>query len=182
MNQLTFSLEEPLANHSRSQDCEEDWMTRVATWHSPILPLLNDMPHAGLSGKTSPVSCLAEEDETLVPSSGRWAKLGYGFAYRVLDAQFFGVAQRRRRVFVVGHLGDWRGAAAVLFERESRRRDTAPSREEGQEAAKTITAGVGQRYDFESENFPIRYKSLGNSMAVPVMKWIGNRIDKVDKL
>jgi DNA (cytosine-5)-methyltransferase 1 len=46
-------------------------------------------------------------------------ELGYGFAYRVLDAQWFGVAQRRRRVFVVGHLGDWRRAAAVLFERES---------------------------------------------------------------
>ena len=47
---------------------------------------------------------------------GALAELGYGFAYRVLDAQWFGVAQRRRRVFVVGCLGDWRGAAAVLFE------------------------------------------------------------------
>ena len=44
------------------------------------------------------------------------AECGYGFAYRVLDAQYFGVAQRRRRVFVVGYLGDWRPAAAVLFE------------------------------------------------------------------
>lgn len=43
----------------------------------------------------------------------------YGVAWRVLDAQYFGVAQRRRRVFVVGHLGDYRRAAAVLFERES---------------------------------------------------------------
>lgn len=50
---------------------------------------------------------------------GALGQLGYGFAYRVLDAQWFGVAQRRRRVFVVGHLGDWRRAAAVLFERES---------------------------------------------------------------
>lgn len=45
--------------------------------------------------------------------------IGYSCAWRVLDAQFFGVPQRRRRVFVVGHLGDWRPAAAVLFERES---------------------------------------------------------------
>ena len=44
------------------------------------------------------------------------AEIGYGIAYRVLDAQFFGVPQRRRRVFVVGHLGDWRPATAVLFE------------------------------------------------------------------
>jgi DNA (cytosine-5)-methyltransferase 1 len=63
---------------------------------------------------------------------GALAKLGYGFAYRVLDAQYFGVPQRRRRVFVVGHLGDWRRAAAVLFERESLRGDTAPRRETGQ--------------------------------------------------
>jgi DNA (cytosine-5)-methyltransferase 1 len=50
---------------------------------------------------------------------GALAELRYGFAYRVLDAQYFGVPQRRRRVFVVAHLGDWRPAAAVLFERES---------------------------------------------------------------
>ena len=50
---------------------------------------------------------------------GALGELRYGFAYRVLDAQWFGVAQRRRRVFVVGYLGDWRRAAAVLFERES---------------------------------------------------------------
>ena len=59
--------------------------------------------------------------------------IGYGFAYRVLDAQHFGVAQRRRRVFVVGHLGDWRPAAAVLFESESLQRDSKPSRAKRQE-------------------------------------------------
>ena len=59
--------------------------------------------------------------------------IGYGFAYRVLDAQFFGVAQRRRRVFVVGYLGDWRPAAAVLFESESLQRDSKPSRAKRQE-------------------------------------------------
>jgi DNA (cytosine-5)-methyltransferase 1 len=50
---------------------------------------------------------------------GALGELGYGFAYRILDAQWFGVAQRRRRVFVVAHARDWRRAAAVLFERES---------------------------------------------------------------
>jgi len=53
----------------------------------------------------------------------------YGAAYRVLDAQYFGVAQRRRRVFVVGYLGDWRRAAAVLFERHSLSGHPAPSRQ-----------------------------------------------------
>lgn len=47
---------------------------------------------------------------------GALAELGYGFAYRILDAQWFGVAQRRRRVFVVGHARDWRRSASVLFE------------------------------------------------------------------
>lgn len=60
---------------------------------------------------------------------GMLGQLGYGFAYRVLDAQYFGVAQRRRRVFVVAHLGDWRRAAAVLFERHSLSGHPAPSRE-----------------------------------------------------
>jgi DNA (cytosine-5)-methyltransferase 1 len=74
---------------------------------------------------------------------GAVAELGYGFAYRVLDAQYFGVAQRRRRVFVVGCLGDWRSAAEVLFEPKSLRRDPAPSREKGQEVAGTIAARFG---------------------------------------
>ena len=70
---------------------------------------------------------------------GGLAQLGYGFAYRVLDAQYFGVPQRRRRVFVVGCLGDWRSAAAVLFERESLQGHPAPRREKGESIAGTIT-------------------------------------------
>jgi DNA (cytosine-5)-methyltransferase 1 len=72
---------------------------------------------------------------------GALGEIGYGFAYRVLDAQYFGVAQRRRRVFVVGYFGDWRRAAAVLFERESLRGNPAPSREKGKKPAPTVTAG-----------------------------------------
>ncbi len=77
---------------------------------------------------------------------GAVAELGYGFAYRVLDAQYFGVAQRRKRVFVVGHFGDWRPAAKVLFERESLCRDSAPSRKEGKGFARvagTLTSNGG---------------------------------------
>jgi DNA (cytosine-5)-methyltransferase 1 len=72
---------------------------------------------------------------------GGLAELGYGFAYRVLDAQFFGVPQRRRRVFVVGYLGDWRPAAAVLFERHSLSGDTPPSRKKGERVAPSVTSG-----------------------------------------
>lgn len=73
---------------------------------------------------------------------GGLAQLGYGFAYRILDAQYFGVPQRRRRVFVVSYFGDWRRAAAVLFERESLRRNPPPSGEAGAEVAGTIAAGA----------------------------------------
>lgn len=72
---------------------------------------------------------------------GALAHIGYGFAYRVLDAQYFGVAQRRRRVFVIGYRGDWRRAAAVLFEPESLCRDTPPSREKAKDIAPTVVAG-----------------------------------------
>jgi DNA (cytosine-5)-methyltransferase 1 len=74
---------------------------------------------------------------------GALGQLGYGFAYRVLDAQYFGVAQRRRRVFVVGYLGDWRRAAAVLFERESLSGHPAPIREARQGSAGRPARGTG---------------------------------------
>ena len=92
---------------------------------------------------------------------GALAELGYGFAYRVLDAQYFGVAQRRRRVFVVGYLGDWRGAAAVLFERESLSGNPAPSRAAREEVAPTVTQGFGQRGDV------IGYIDSGNGGIEP---------------
>lgn len=76
---------------------------------------------------------------------GGLAELGYGFAYRVLDAQFFGVPQRRRRVFIVGYLGDWRRAAAVLFERASLSWDPAPRRKTRQDVAGTLGGGSGKR-------------------------------------
>ncbi len=72
---------------------------------------------------------------------GGMAELGYGVAYRILDAQHFGVPQRRRRVFVVGYLGDWRPPAAVLFERHSLSGHLAPIRAKGQ----TNTASLRTR-------------------------------------
>lgn len=155
---------------------------------------------------------------------GALAELGYGFAYRVLDAQFFGVAQRRRRVFVVGYLGDWRPPAAVLFERESLQRDTKtlPKRfirgRRKDLSGCLDTRGVNAfdradldklvfEYDIGRVRRPVpeeaealqgfhkgytdipynkpkdtaRYKAIGNSMAVPVMHWIGKKIKKVSE-
>ena len=82
---------------------------------------------------------------------GALGKVGYGFAYRVLDAQYFGVPQRRRRVFLVGCLGDWRSAAKVLFEPESMSGDPAPSREKGQRVADCPTVGANQYSGFDGE-------------------------------
>jgi site-specific DNA-cytosine methylase len=74
---------------------------------------------------------------------GALGALGYGWAYRVLDAQWFGVAQRRRRVFVIANLGDGAAPAKVLFESESVRRNPAPSREAGERTAADAAGGVG---------------------------------------
>jgi DNA-cytosine methyltransferase len=95
---------------------------------------------------------------------GALGELGYGFAYRVLDAQWFGVAQRRRRVFVVGCLGDWQRPAQVLFESESVSRHPAPSREAGQEVAGTIAARFGiSRNNHEELAWPAEIASTLNA-------------------
>jgi len=78
---------------------------------------------------------------------GGLGELGYGFAYRVLDAQYFGVAQRRRRVFVVGYLGDWRRAAAVLFERHSLSGNPAPRREKRESVTSSIGTSIESSFD-----------------------------------
>lgn len=99
---------------------------------------------------------------------GMLGQLGYGFAYRVLDAQYFGVAQRRRRVFVVGCLGDWRRAAAVLFERHSLSGHPAPRREAGQ-AAPTLparsTGGGGLGTDFDLDGGLIHAPEIARCVA-----------------
>jgi len=92
---------------------------------------------------------LAGEDDPLQPPGGKWSNAGcvYGptrsVAWRTLDAQYFGVAQRRRRVFVVSSARPGFDPAQVLFEWDSVRRDSAPSRETGQEAAGTLTGSTG---------------------------------------
>ena len=98
---------------------------------------------------------------------GALGKLGYGWAYRVLDAQHFGVPQRRRRVFIVGSLGSSRRASEVLFERESVRGDSAPSREAGASSAR-ITSGRAGNWRWPADVAPTLEKSsgLGNDQDV----------------
>lgn len=87
---------------------------------------------------------------------GAMAELGYGVCYRVLDAQYIrtqrfprAVPQRRRRVFVVGYLGDWRPAAATLLERESLSRNDPPSRAKKEEAN---TEYSGECFSFSGQS------------------------------
>ena len=93
---------------------------------------------------------LAGESGELHAPGGKWPNAGcvYGpqraVAWRVLDAQYFGVAQRRRRVFVVASARKGFDPAGSLFEFEGLRRDIAPSRQSGEKVAGTITTSVGK--------------------------------------
>lgn len=95
----------------------------------------------------------AEEDSDFAAFLTLVQQCRYFGAYRIVDAQFAGVPQRRRRIFAVFHLGDWRPAAAVLFEPESLRGNNPPSREEGEGVTGTISAraegGGGLGTDFD---------------------------------
>ena len=107
-----------------------------------------------LSTKDNAFGCflgaLAGEDDPLIPSGEKWTNAGcvYGpqrtVAWRVLDAQYFGVAQRRRRVFVVASARDDFDPTAVLFESDGVRRDIAPSREAGEKVANCFTSSPSQ--------------------------------------
>jgi len=101
-------------------------------------------------------------------------QFGYGVAYRILDAEFFGVPQRRRRVFVVGHLGGWRGPAAVLFERACLSGHPPPRRETRQGTAVGVEVGpAGGRFTDTAPTLDARCKDgfirnqLGAGILLP---------------
>lgn len=95
------------------------------------------------------LAALVGNDTPLVPTGGKWTNAGMvigpqrSAAWRVLDAQYFGVAQRRRRVFVVASARDGFDPAEVLFEREGVRRDTAPRREAREDTTCFTTNSIG---------------------------------------
>ena len=191
----------------------------------PAIVLWENVPGV-LSTKDNAFGCflagLAGEDDPLEPPGGRWANAGcvYGparaVAWRTLDAQYFGLAQRRRRVFVVASARDGFDPATVLFEWDGVRRPSAPARQTPVPVCLTAR-GAGSLDDRETyiveegsrirrmtplenerqQGFPDgytliswrkkpasdcpdgpRYKALGNSWAVPCVRWIGNRIQQ----
>ncbi len=127
----------------------------------PVVALYENVPGI-FSDKTNAFGCLvgglAGEDIPAIPPGKRWTDAGCVFgperavAWRLLDAQFFALAQRRRRVFVVASARKGFDPAQVLFEWDGVRRDTAPSRE-ARQVAPTIparsTAGGGLGTDFD---------------------------------
>ena len=120
---------------------------RLDAGHVPAIIFWENVPGV-LSTKDNAFGCfiaaLAGETTPVEPPRGRWTNAGVvlgpqrAVAWRILDAQYFGVAQRRRRVFVVASARNDFDPGSVLFEFEGVRRDTAPSREAG-EVTPTLT-------------------------------------------
>ncbi|HGY3149864.1 TPA: phage N-6-adenine-methyltransferase [Morganella morganii] len=239
---------------------------REQNGEQPAIIVWENVPGV-LSSKDNAFGCflagLAGESEELKPAGEKWTNAGYVFgpkraiAWRILDAQYFGVAQRRRRVFVVASARTDICPVEILFECDSLHGDIAPGGEAEKEITGTLTArthvGGGLGTDFECngglvpvnayrmvafgeyaddgtastvkardykdatdlavthlhntvrrltpvecerlQGFPDnhtqiswrgkdatdcpdgpRYRAIGNSMAVPVMRWIGERI------
>lgn len=148
---------------------------------------------------------------------GALAEGGYGYAWRVLDARYFGCACPRARLYLVGYRGDWRPCMAALFEPGSLQGNAAPvGAEKPGNGAPVLTAHGGMALDDRTAcivdgdgirlstprewkralGFPDdwtavpwrgrsaadapRYRAIGNAMAVPVVRWIGERIAMAD--
>jgi DNA (cytosine-5)-methyltransferase 1 len=125
------------------------------------------------------LAALTGNDAPLIPTGGKWTNAGMvvgpkrSAAWRVLDAQYFGVAQRRRRVFVVASARDGFDPAEILFEREGVRRDIAPSRSAGKGSARGIEIGpsggnfteLNPTLDARAKDGPIRNQIAGAVLA-----------------
>ena len=152
---------------------------RLVRGEQPSIIFWENVPGV-LSTKDNAFGCflagLAGEDDPLVPPGGKWTNAGCvlgpqrAVAWRLLDAQFFGVAQRRRRVFVVASARKGFDPAQVLFEWDGVRRDSAPSRE-ARQTAPTIpsrsTAGGGLGTDFDCDGGLIQAYG-GNNQRGPI--------------
>jgi len=106
------------------------------------------------------LAALVGEDDPIIPPGGKWTNAGVvagpqrQAAWRTLDAQYFGLAQRRRRVFVVASAREGFDPTEVLLEWEGVRRDTPPSREAGKAAARSAgpsAAGGGERSHWDGD-------------------------------
>ena len=141
----------------------------------PAFVLWENVPGV-LSTRDNAFGCLlgglAGEDGPLVAPGGRWTDAGVvsgparTVAWRVLDAQYFGLAQRRRRVFVVAGARGRGDPTQVLFERQCMRRDSPPGREAEQGVAGTLAGGARRRGGFSFDDLPLAFG--GNNTSGPI--------------
>ena len=130
------------------------------------------------SAAGNPFGCflagLAGYDSAIEPTGGKWSSSGflraanaegYNCAWRVLDAQHFGVPQRRQRVFVVAYLGeDWWAPCEVLLERDGVRGNTAESGEAREETASDVGEGTdGSVYGIRGNHIGRKPENGGNA-------------------
>ena len=125
---------------------------RLIQQSNPTIIFWENVPGV-LNTKDNAFGCflagLAGESDALIPPGGRWTDAGFidgpkrAVAWRTLDAQYFGLAQRRKRVCVVASARNDICPAEILFEFEGVRRDTSPSREKGQETPAFTASSFG---------------------------------------
>jgi len=104
------------------------------------------------------------------------AELGYGFAYRTLDAANFGLAQRRKRVFIVGcRTGDWRHPTAVLFDGPSSFGNPKAGKKAGEETAPIAGASVGS-----PSRIQLPFGTAGNPNVANCLETTSNDYSRAD--
>jgi DNA (cytosine-5)-methyltransferase 1 len=101
--------------------------------------------------------------------------IGYGWSYRVLDAQYFGVAQRRKRVFVVGCSSGWKHSAEVLFESESLRWDIAKSKQQRKKTSTSFIPSVAGTLDRECGGSKLNHQTATSGHIIPTF-WNGTQL------
>ena len=246
-NTLTSSSAEARVKTSASREREKAWAASILALPRSLSALQESTKQDGSCGKTYRAQLHPGGGADFVFICQELNQCGYGVAWRILDAQHFGVPQCRKRLFLVGYLGDWRPATAVLCDEQGSGGDFVSTQEEatdnsataskravvydfhGQDAsvrpytdvAPTVTARwgtggnnvpvtfiqteSGERLRFltpeeteKLQGFPLgytnigkggkaspkgqRYKALGNAMAVPAMRWLGQRIELVEEV
>ena len=134
------------------------------------------LTYVGILDKFRPKGCVWENVPGVLSSGGgrdfgaflgALGELGYGWSYRVLDAKNFGVAQRRRRVFVVGCLGNWESAAKVLFESESLSGNSKQSRTKRKSIAEDALQSIVGTLDTECGGGRKAHQSVMSGHFIP---------------
>lgn len=149
---------------------------RMEQGRKPCIVIWENVPGV-TSTKDNALGCflgaLAGESCALQPPGGKWSNAGgvlgpqRSIAWRLVNAEYFGVAQRRRRIFLIASARTDIDPSEILFEYEGERRDFAPSRGEGEEIA--TTAGYGLTTASGKHTFGTLLANCGSKL------WLGNQ-------